>query len=76
MIGEDRGTGPHGRSPQGADDMFFAADYPFLNIFWTMIIFFAWVIWIWMVVGVLTDVFARQDLSGSRRPSSCSTAAP
>ena len=26
----------------------FAADYPFLDIFWTMIIFFAWVIWIWI----------------------------
>jgi hypothetical protein len=44
--------------------MYFAADYPFLNIFWSMIIFFAWVIWIWMVIAVLADVFARQDLSG------------
>jgi hypothetical protein len=42
----------------------FAADYPFLNIFWTMIIFFAWVIWIWMMIGILTDVFQRRDLSG------------
>jgi phospholipase D-like protein/putative oligomerization/nucleic acid binding protein len=42
----------------------FAADYPFLNILWTMIIFFAWVIWIWMMIGILTDVFRRRDLSG------------
>jgi hypothetical protein len=42
----------------------FAADYPFLNIFGTMIIFFAWVIWIWMMMGFLTDVFRRRDLSG------------
>jgi hypothetical protein len=42
----------------------FAADYPFLNIFWTMIIFFAWVIWIWMMVIILTDVFRRRDISG------------
>ena len=41
-----------------------AAEYPFLNIFWTMIIFFSWVIWIWMVIGVLADVFSRQDLPG------------
>ena len=42
----------------------FAADYPFLDIFWTMIIFFSWVIWIWTVIAVLGDVFRRHDLSG------------
>jgi hypothetical protein len=41
-----------------------AADYPFLNIFWTMILFFTWVIWIWMMVVILTDVFRRRDISG------------
>ena len=44
--------------------MIFAADYPFLNILWTMIIFFAWVIWIWMMIAILSDVFRRRDLSG------------
>jgi hypothetical protein len=44
--------------------MVFAADYPFLNIFWTMILFFCWVIWIWMLVVILTDVFRRRDMSG------------
>jgi hypothetical protein len=44
--------------------MVFAADYPFLNILWTMIIFFAWVIWIWMMIVILTDVFRRRDTSG------------
>src|SRR3954452_11278322 len=44
--------------------MVFAADYPFLNILWSMIIFFAWVIWIWMMVVVLTDVFRRPDIGG------------
>lgn len=43
---------------------FAAAEYPFLNIFWTMIIFFSWVIWIWIVIGVLADVFSRHDVSG------------
>ena len=42
----------------------FAADYPFLDIFWTMLIFFFWVIWIWILVTVLIDVFRRHDLSG------------
>jgi hypothetical protein len=41
-----------------------ASNYPFLNIFWTMIIFFAWVAWIWIVVTVLIDVFRRHDISG------------
>jgi hypothetical protein len=41
-----------------------ATSYPFLEIFWTMLIFFTWVIWIWIVVSVLIDVFRRIDLSG------------
>jgi hypothetical protein len=41
-----------------------AADYPFLDILWTMIIFFAWVIWVWIVFTILADVFRRRDLSG------------
>jgi hypothetical protein len=45
-------------------DMVLAADYPFLNIFWSMIIFFAWVCWIWMMVSILGDVFRRRDISG------------
>jgi hypothetical protein len=42
----------------------FAADYPFLDVFWSMIIFFFWVIWIWIVVTVLIDIFRRQDIGG------------
>ena len=49
----------------------FAADYPFLNILGTMIIFFAWVIWIWMVIAVLADVFGRQDISGWAKAAWC-----
>jgi energy-coupling factor transporter transmembrane protein EcfT len=41
-----------------------AADYPFLNILWSMIIFFAWVIWIWIMIIILADVFRRKDISG------------
>ena len=44
--------------------MLFAADYPFLDIFWTMLIFFIWVIWIWILVTVLMDLFRRHDISG------------
>jgi hypothetical protein len=41
-----------------------ASSYPFLKIFWTILIFFAWVIWIWIAVTVLIDVFRRRDISG------------
>jgi hypothetical protein len=41
-----------------------AADYPFLDILGSMLIFFAWVIWFWMLIRVLADVFRRRDLSG------------
>jgi hypothetical protein len=44
--------------------MMLAADYPFLDVLWTMIIFFAWVVWIWMMVVILTDVFRRRDIGG------------
>jgi hypothetical protein len=41
-----------------------AADYPFLDVFWSMIIFFFWVIWIWIVITVLIDIFRRNDIGG------------
>jgi hypothetical protein len=41
-----------------------ASSYPFLNILWTILIFMALVIWIWMVIMVLIDIFSRIDLSG------------
>ena len=44
--------------------MYFAADYPFLDVFWTMIIFFCWVIWIWMMILILSDIFRRHDIGG------------
>ena len=42
----------------------FATSYPFLNILWSMLIFFAWVIFIWIAITVLIDVFRRHDISG------------
>ncbi|MDA0184510.1 PLDc N-terminal domain-containing protein [Solirubrobacter phytolaccae] len=44
--------------------MLFAADYPLLNIFWSMILFFFWIAWIWVLVGIIGDVFRRDDASG------------
>ena len=44
--------------------MFLAADYPFLDILWTMLIFFLWIAWFWMLITVFADIFRRHDLSG------------
>jgi Short C-terminal domain/Phospholipase_D-nuclease N-terminal len=44
--------------------MVFAADYPFLDVFWTILVFVFWVIWIWILITVLMDLFRRHDLSG------------
>jgi Short C-terminal domain/Phospholipase_D-nuclease N-terminal len=41
-----------------------ATSYPFLNIFWTILIFMAWVVWIWIAITVLIDLFRRRDISG------------
>jgi Phospholipase_D-nuclease N-terminal/Short C-terminal domain len=41
-----------------------AADYPFLEVFWTIVVFFAWVAWIWIAVTVLIDIFRRNDIGG------------
>ena len=41
-----------------------AADYPFLDILWTMFIFFLFIIWIWILITVFADIFRRKDASG------------
>jgi hypothetical protein len=44
--------------------MVLASDYPFMDILWSMIIFFTWVVWIWMMITILGDVFRRGDIGG------------
>ncbi len=41
-----------------------AADYPFLDVLWTMLIFFLWITWFWLLITVFADIFRRHDLSG------------
>ena len=41
-----------------------AADYPFLDLMWTMLIFFIWILWFWLLFTVFADVFRRHDISG------------
>ena len=44
--------------------MVLAADYPLLDAFWTILFFFFWVIWFWLLITVFADLFRRHDLSG------------
>jgi hypothetical protein len=41
-----------------------AADYPFLDILGTMVAFFGFVLWFWLLIKVFGDLFRRHELSG------------
>ena len=41
-----------------------AADYPFLGVFWSMLVFFAWVIWFVLLFRIFGDIFTRHDIGG------------
>ena len=36
----------------------------FWQVIWTMFIFFLWIIWIWLLIVVFSDLFRRHDCSG------------
>ena len=40
------------------------ADFPFLEFLWAMIVFFAWVAWIWIAIVCFIDIFRRHDIGG------------
>ena len=44
-----------------------AADYPFLDVMWTMLVFFAWVIWFWLLITIFADIFRRHDIGGGTK---------
>jgi Short C-terminal domain len=41
-----------------------AADYPFLDLMWTMLVFFLWILWFWLLFGIWSDIFRRHDIGG------------
>ena len=42
----------------------FAYSYPLLGVFWTMLWFFAFFIWIWLLIVVFADIFRSHDMGG------------
>ena len=43
------------------------ADYPFFGILWSMLIFFLWVSWFWLLISIAGDVFRRHDIGGGKK---------
>jgi len=42
----------------------FAYDYPLLGLFWTMLLLFLWIAWIFLVIRVIFDIFRSDDMGG------------
>ena len=47
--------------------MLLAADYPFLDVFWSILVFFVWVSWFMVLFHVVGDIFRRRDASGGKK---------
>jgi predicted PurR-regulated permease PerM len=47
--------------------MLLAANYPFLDVVWTLFIFFAWIIWFMLLFRVIADIFRRHDIGGGTK---------
>jgi uncharacterized membrane protein YcjF (UPF0283 family) len=39
-------------------------DYPLLDLFWTMLVFFGFVVWFWLMFVIFGDIFRRDDIGG------------
>ena len=46
------------------ENFLIAASYPFLDVLWSMVIFFIWIMWFMLLFRVFGDIFRRDDLSG------------
>jgi Phospholipase_D-nuclease N-terminal/Short C-terminal domain len=44
-----------------------ASDYPFLDVFWTMLVFFVWVAWFMLLFRIIGDIFRRHDVGGGSK---------
>lgn len=45
----------------------FDGNYPFLDVLWTAILIFAWMIWLWMAISIFADIIRRPDASGVKK---------
>ena len=40
------------------------AETTFLDVFWYMLVFFLWLMFFWIFISVVADIFRRDDMSG------------
>ncbi|MBC3840181.1 SHOCT domain-containing protein [Streptacidiphilus sp. 4-A2] len=40
------------------------SNYPLLNLFWTMLEFFLWILWLFLLFKIITDIFRDHSMSG------------
>jgi len=45
--------------------------YTFGQVMWSMLIFFCWILFFWMLFGILGDLFSRHDISGWAKAGWC-----
>jgi len=44
-----------------------STNYPILDAFWTILMIFLWVLWFWVLITVIIDLFRSHDLSGGAK---------
>ena len=47
--------------------MLLAADYPFLDVMWTVLVIFLWIAWFMLLFHIIGDIFRRRDASGAKK---------
>src|ERR1700727_3330272 len=55
------------RNRNGRPHMILATSYPLLEIVWTILVFFAFVVWLMILFTVLGDIFRRHDTTGTAK---------
>ena len=51
--------------------MLIAADYPFMDVFWSMVLFFLWFAWLLLLFRIFADIFRRHDVGGFAKAAWC-----
>ena len=41
-----------------------ASSYPLLDIFWTMLEIFAFIVYFWLLIAIFSDIFRSHDIGG------------
>ena len=44
-----------------------SSSYPFFSALWLMVVFFAFIIWIWLLISIFADIFRRRDIGGGMK---------